>query len=90
MAVATYATRAAGVFLVGRLRLTPRMEAFLGAIPGAVIVSIIAPAVLTQGPAEALAALAVLAVAARTGSLPLAMGVGVGAVWALRLALGAS
>lgn len=90
MAVATYFTRVAGLFLVGRVRLTPRVEAFLGAIPGAVIVSIVAPSALAQGPAEALAALAVLAIAARTKSLPLAMAVGVGAVWALRLAFGAS
>lgn len=87
MAAATYATRAAGLFLVGRMRLSPRAESFLAAIPGAVIVSIIAPTVLTRGPAEALAALSTLATAAKTRSLPLAMAVGVGAVWALRLAI---
>lgn len=87
MAVATYATRAAGLFLVGRMNLTPRAESFLAAIPGAVIVSIIAPSVLTQSPAEALAALATLGIAAKTRSLPLAMAVGVGTVWALRAIL---
>jgi len=87
MAATTYATRSAGLYLVGRLNLTPRAEAFLAAIPGAVIVSIVAPTVLTQGVPEAFAALATLIVAARTKSLPLAMGVGVGAVWALRVVL---
>lgn len=85
MAAATYATRAAGLFLVGRMNLSPRAESFLAAIPGAIIISIIAPAVLTQGPAEALAGLATLAIAAKTKSLPLAMAVGVAAVWGLRL-----
>ncbi|WP_028587871.1 AzlD family protein [Desulfocurvus vexinensis] len=87
MAAVTYATRAAGLFLVGRLRMGRRAEAFLSAIPGAVVVSLVAPAVLTQGPAEALAGLVALAVAATTRSLPLAMVAGVGAVWALRLVL---
>jgi uncharacterized membrane protein len=53
MAVVTYATRAAGLFLVGRMRLGPRAEAFLSAIPGAVVGSLVAPAVLTQGPTPA-------------------------------------
>ncbi|MCK9239351.1 AzlD domain-containing protein [Desulfocurvus sp.] len=87
MAAVTYATRAAGLFLVGRLRMGPRAEAFLSAIPGAVVVSLVAPAVLTQGPAEALAGLAALGTALATRSLPLAMAAGVGAVWALRLLL---
>jgi len=84
MGAVTYLTRAAGLFIANRVRITPRAEAFLSAIPGAVLVSIVAPAACTQGPAEAAAALGTLAVAARSKSLPLAMAVGIALVWALR------
>ena len=84
MAAVTYLTRAAGLFVANRVRITPRAEAFLSAIPGAVLISIVAPAALTQGPAEAAAALAAFATAARTKNLPLTMAVGIAFVWALR------
>jgi uncharacterized membrane protein len=53
-------------------------------IPGAILVSIVAPVVLAGGIAEALAALAVVLVASRTGSLPIAMVTGVLAILLLR------
>ena len=84
MALVTYATRAGGLWVASRLDLSERAEAWLEGIPGAILVSIVAPVVLTGGPAEALAALAVVVVALRTGSLPAAMVVGVGAVVLLR------
>ena len=87
MALATYATRAGGLWLANRFDLSERAGAWLDAIPGAILVSLVAPTVLTGGPAEALAAVAVVAVALRTGSLPLAMVTGVGAVVALRALL---
>ena len=84
MALATYATRAGGLYLASRLDLSERAGAWLEAIPGAILVSLVAPVVLTGGFAEALAALAVVIVAARTGSLPVAMVTGVVAVVVLR------
>ena len=87
MALATYATRAGGLWLASRLALSGRMEAWLGYIPGAILVSLVAPTVLTGGLAEALAAVAVILVALRTGSLPVAMVAGVGAVLVLRALL---
>jgi uncharacterized membrane protein len=84
MAVATYATRAGGLWLANRLTLSGRVEAWLDYIPGAILVSLVAPVVLASGLAEALAALAAVLVALRTGSLPLAMVAGVGAVLVLR------
>ncbi len=84
MALATYATRAGGLWLASRLDLSGRVEAWLGYIPGAILVSLVAPAVLASGFAEALAGLAVVLVAIRTASLPLAMVVGVGAVLLFR------
>ncbi len=84
MALGTYATRAGGLWLASRLILSGRVEAWLDYIPGAILVSLVAPAVLASGFAEALAALAVVLVALRTGSLPVAMVTGVGAVLVLR------
>ena len=84
MALATYATRAGGLWLANRFDLSDRAGAWLDAIPGAILVSLVAPTVLTGGPAEALAAIAVVAVAFKTGSLPLSMVTGVVAVVALR------
>ena len=84
MALATYATRAGGLWLASRLALSERAEAWLDYIPGAILVSIVAPVVLAGGIAEALAALAVILVASRTGSLPIAMVTGVCAVLLLR------
>jgi uncharacterized membrane protein len=84
MALVTYATRAGGLWLASRLALSERAEAWLDHIPGAILVSIVAPVVLAGGLAEALAALAVILVASRTGSLPVAMVTGVCAVLVLR------
>jgi uncharacterized membrane protein len=87
MALATYATRAGGLWLANRFDLSERAGAWLDAIPGAILVSLVAPTVLTSGPAEALSAVAVVVIAIRTGSLPLAMATGVVAVVALRALL---
>jgi uncharacterized membrane protein len=88
MALATYATRAGGLWLANRFDLSERAGTWLDAIPGAILVSLVAPTVLTGGLAEALAAVAVVVVAFRTGSLPLAMATGVGAVVVLRALVG--
>jgi uncharacterized membrane protein len=63
MAVVTYATRTAGLFVADRLVLTGRAKAAFDAIPPAVLVAVIAPTALTTGWAEAIAA-AITAVAA--------------------------
>jgi uncharacterized membrane protein len=84
MALVTYATRAGGLWLASRLALSERAEAWLDYIPGAILVSIVAPVVLAGGIAEALAALAVILVASRTGSMPIAMVTGVLAIVLLR------
>jgi uncharacterized membrane protein len=87
MGVVIYATRAGGLWLASRVEISGRLEAWLSHLPGAILVALVAPAVLTAGPAEALAALAVVLVAARTGSLLGAMAAGVLVVLALRTAL---
>ncbi len=84
MALATYATRIGGLWLASRFDLSERAGAWLDQIPGAILVSLVAPAVLAGGLVEVLAALAVVIVSLRTGSLPAAMVIGVGTVLALR------
>ncbi len=52
LALATYACRAAGYWLMGLVKATPRVEAALRAAPLAVMVGIVAPAALRGGIAE--------------------------------------
>jgi len=77
MAVATYLTRIAGLFVADRLVLTGRAKAAFDAIPPAVLVSVIAPTALTTGWAEAIAAAITAIVAFR---LPLLATIAVGVV----------
>lgn len=84
MALAAYATRAGGLWLMGFVKLSPRIEAWLRRLPGAVMVALIAPEVVSGGLAAAVAALATVLVAVRSKNLLLAMVVGVGFVWVLR------
>ena len=87
MALATYATRAGGLWIASRFDLSERAGAWLDQIPGAILVSLVAPTILMGGPVEALAALAVVIVSLRTGSLPVVMVAGIGTVLALRALL---
>jgi uncharacterized membrane protein len=82
MAVVTYATRVAGLFVAERLVLTGRAKAAFDAIPPAVLVAVIAPTALTTGWAETITALAAT-------RLPLlgSIAVGVAAVVLLRMLL---
>lgn len=84
MAVVTYATRIAGLWLMNRVTLSHRMTTWLSYIPGAVIISIVAPDVFDGGLTEALAALATVLVAVRTNNLLLAMLTGIITVGILR------
>ncbi len=83
MGVVTYATRAGGIWAIERIDVSERGETALEAMPGAILISLIAPALVTGGIPEWGAALAVVVVAVRTGSTILAMGVGIGVVWLL-------
>ena len=85
MALVTYVTRISGLWLMSHVTLSTRMKAWLGYLPGTVIVAIIAPTVFSTGLAEAGAAVATVLVMARTRNVLLAMIVGVGVVWGLRL-----
>lgn len=87
MAVATYATRIGGWFLVRRMVVAGRAKAALEAVPGAVLMAVITPTALATGPAETLAT-AITALAALRLPLLGAVIIGVGAVVALRALIG--
>ena len=87
MAVATYATRIFGYWLVRRRAVGGRLAGALEAVPGSVLTAIIAPMAFATGAAESAAALLTVLLALR---LPLIVAVAGGclAVVALRLLLG--
>lgn len=86
MAVATYATRLVGPAIAGRFALAGRARAAVEAIPGSVLVAVIAPLIVNSGPAG-IAAGAVTAIAAARGSLIVAVIAGVGSAALFRAVL---
>lgn len=88
MAIVTYLLRASGYWLVGRFTLSPRLEAALTYLPGAVLTALVVPAIIDE-PGPGIPALLVTAfVMRRTGNLFLALAGGVVMVWAMRQLLG--
>ena len=87
MAIATYLNRVSGLVLVRFVRLEGRTKAALDALPPAILMAVIAPMVLTRGPAETAAAIITVIAALR---LPLiaAVVIGVASVVALRHVIG--
>lgn len=87
MALATYATRFLGFWLVRHRSVGGRLAGALEAVPGAVLTALIAPMAFATGPAESIAALLTVLIAWR---LPLIVAVAGGclAVVALRALLG--
>ena len=86
MAIATVLTRFTGFGLVQRISVEGRLARALEAVPGAILVSLIAPIVLAKGPAESVAALVTLLIASRAPTLPAVAG-GVATVAILRAIL---
>lgn len=84
MSLSTYVLKAGGFWLLGRIDRSPRVEATLRVLPGAVVVSLLVAALAELGLAGWLAAVAVIAVAVRTDTTLVPLAVGVGAVAVLR------
>lgn len=57
MALATYATRVAGLFLMQFVSVKGRTKAAFDALPPAILMAVIAPTILATGVAETLAAI---------------------------------
>ncbi len=84
MALATYFTRAGGLWLINRVTVSPRMEQWLNHLPGTILVSLIAPIVVSSSSAELIAIAVTLMVGIRTKNILLTMSVGIAVVWLLR------
>jgi len=89
MAAVTFGIRAGGLLLADRLPRTGFVAAWMKHLPGAVLASLVAPAVANGGPAEAIAAAVTVALYVLTRNLFAAMVGGVVAVFLARLLLGA-
>ena len=87
MAVATYATRFFGYWLVRRTTVSGRLAGALEAVPGAVLTAIIAPMAFATGIAESGAALLTVLLASRLSLIPAVAG-GCLAVVGLRILIG--
>jgi uncharacterized membrane protein len=84
MAIVTYATRIGGYWLMGRVTLSPRVAATLASLPGAVLASLVVPAVLEEGIAGVVALAATAAAMWWRGNLLLAMVAGIGTILLMR------
>ena len=83
MAATTYLTRVLGYLMLRNRTLSPRLQAVLENVPGCVLISVIAPAFVSDRPAD-LAALAItLAAAVRLSILPTVL-IGITATGLLR------
>lgn len=89
MAVVTYAIRVGGYLLADRLPSEGFVAAWMRHIPGAVLAALVAPAVVTGGPAEYAGAAATTLVYLVTRNLFAAMAAGVAVVFAVRTFAGA-
>ncbi|WP_202594680.1 AzlD family protein [Halolamina sediminis] len=87
MAVLTYLTKAGGFWLLGHVDTSERVDAALSVLPGAVVVSIVAPELLNGGPSAWLGAAAVVLLTRKTGSLLAALVGGMGVLLAVRAVL---
>jgi uncharacterized membrane protein len=78
MALVTYATRASGLYLGRRRRIPQWLDNVLGAMPGGIIVSLVAPEIVSAGIPGLVAATATVAAAvAMRDNLIVPMTVGV-------------
>lgn len=82
MAAATYAMRAGGFWIMGRVPLTARVQRMLAALPGSIVAATVLPLVVNGGPVAALAVGTGGAVmmATRNDFLAVAAGMGVAAL----------
>lgn len=54
MAVTTYLLRIGGVLIMSRVRITPRVERALAALPGSIVAATVVPIAIKAGPAAIL------------------------------------
>ena len=84
MALATYLCRIAGVAIMSRVRITPRIERGLRALPGSIIMATILPVALDNAPPAILALAATMAAMAATRNELVGLLTGLGALAVVR------
>ena len=84
MALVTYACRAGGYWAMGFVRMTPRVEGWLAAMPSALVAAILARTVASAGPIEIAGAAAAFLVARFLGGDFAGMIAGIASVAVLR------
>lgn len=72
-ALATYGLRLGGLLLSERLPRAPAFRAFMSALPGTILLSLVVPGILAAGPWGCLAALVTVLTAIKTRQTLLAM-----------------
>lgn len=84
LALPTFVIRLSGVLLGQRIPATGGWARALNALPGCLIVSLVAVSLLSGGPSEWGAGLVAAGVAIVTRNLPVTMASGIAAIWLLR------
>jgi uncharacterized membrane protein len=84
MALVSYACRAGGYWAMGFVRMTPRVEGWLAAMPSALVAAILARTLASAGPVEIAGVAAAFLVARFLGGDFAGMIAGIGAVAVLR------
>lgn len=84
MAIITYGFRGGGYWLMGRITLSPRLEAGLAYLPGAVITALVVPSMLEAGVPGVIGVLVVALCMRIRPNLLLAMTAGIVTVWLVR------
>ena len=79
-ALATYALRLGGLLLGDRLPTTGRFRQFMDALPGTILLSLVAPGVISSGVAGCVAALLTGVCAYKTGNVFVSMLLGMATV----------
>ena len=87
MALATYATRVGGVYLIRGVTVRGKLKTALDALPPAILMAVIAPTILTTGMAETAAAAITATVALMRLPMVVVILTGVVSVVALRMVL---
>ena len=83
-ALATYALRLGGLLLGDRLPKTGRFRTFMDALPGTILLSLVAPGVISSGIAGCVAAMLTGVCAYKTGNVFVSMLLGMATVAAAR------
>lgn len=84
LAALTFAIRLSGALLGRRIPTHGAWARAMRALPGCLIVALVAVDLASGGIREGIAALVAAGVALASRSLPLTMAAGIGAIWALR------